>query len=368
MKPIRVLHIVTSMNMGGIENFIMNNYRNIDRTRVQFDFFKHRDTHDFFDDEIRSLGGKIYYAPPINPLKQVEYDRKVQNFFEEHKEMYSIVHSHINTFSSYPLRVAKQVGIPVRIAHAHATTNRVDFKTPFRIYTKKIINRYITDAFACSEASGKWLFSDFPYQCIPNAIDTLSYLPKEEIKEKLCSEFGVKDAFVIGMVANFSAIKNHHFIVNVFKKIVEKIPDSYLIFVGDGATREAVKKQVESLNLTNRVIFTGIRSDISDVLQVFDVFVLPSISEGFAISVLEAETLGIPCIVSTGVPADVKLFAEMNTTFLPITNEDVWVDKIISLQNEKKKNWVNEVSQTAFDIKSSAKILMDFYEHKFNTL
>lgn len=367
MEPIRVLHIVTSLNMGGIENFIMTNYRNIDRTRIQFDFLKHRDSHDYFDDEVLSLGGKIYSVPPINPLKQKQYDSDVRQFFKEYKQEYSIVHSHINTFSAYPLKIAKEEGVGVRIAHAHATTTRLDVKTPFRIYTKKVLNNFITDAFACSNDAGKWLFGDLPFTMIPNAINSEKYLFQDSIREDVRNELGIAKKFVIGVVAGLTPIKNHRFLVEIFPDILKRLPDAQLVFVGEGGARTGIERLVKALELNDRVLFTGLRNDINRVLQGFDVFALPSFSEGFPISLLEAETVGIPCIASSGVPTDVKLFDDMNTTFISIKDKNMWIEKIVSLYDAEKRCWANEVSHTQYDVKNNVNFLMEFYEQKYNS-
>lgn len=366
MEPIRVLHIVTSMNMGGIENYIMNNYRNIDRTHVQFDFLKHRDTHDFFDDEILSLGGRIYSVPPINPLKQKGYNNALKEFFKKHKGTYSIVHSHINTFSAYPLRIAKEEGIRVRIAHAHATTKKLDLKTPFRLYTKGIIVKQITEAFACSEAAGRWLFGKFPYKTLPNAIDAKRFIFDEDVRLQMREELKIENNFVIGMVANFSPIKNHEFIIKVFENVCKRIPNSKLLFVGDGSTRRKIEQQVETLGLKDKVIFAGVRKDINKLLQAVDVFVLPSFSEGFPVSALEAQTSGVPCILSTGVPKDVKILSDMETDFVSLDDFDTWVEKIVSYKNHTKKNMSAKVLQTIYDVGYSAAWLQTFYENKYN--
>lgn len=369
MDPIRVLHIVTSMNIGGIENFIMTVYRNIDRTRVQFDFLKHRDSHDFYDDEIVAMGGRIYCLPPINPLKQRLYDKAASHFFREHKETYKIVHSHINTFSAYPLRIARREGYKVLIAHAHATTKTLDIKTPFRLYTKCIITKYITDAFACSAAAGKWLFKDFSYEIIPNVIEANRFFYMESIKKDVRAELGIDNAaYIIGMVANFSAIKNHEYLVSIFSGILKEIPNSYLVFVGDGEMRSDIEDKVHRMGFDNRVVFLGQREDVPRLLQALDVFALPSITEGFSISALEAETVGVPCVLSTGIPKDVKLFSEMNTCFLPLQDKNAWIAKIVSLKDVKKKNWVQEVSETRYDAKTSSEKLLEFYEKKYKTV
>lgn len=360
MKPIRVLQVVTSMNMGGIENFLMSYYRHMDRTQVQFDFLKHRDTHDLFDDEILSMGGKIYAVPRINPLRQYHYAHEVRRFFQTHNT-YKIIHSHLNTFSAYPLRFAKEAGIPVRIAHAHAVTTKLDFRTPFRLYTKAVLPRYYTDAFACSKAGGAWLFRGKPYQLWPNAIDTNVFTQNTAVREQVRAQMHLQNAYVIGMVANFSPIKNHSFILRVFAALCQTEPNAVLLLVGDGVKKADVQRQAMELRIADKVIFTGVRTDTDRLLQAMDVFVLPSISEGFSISALEAESVGLPCVLSAGIPRDVKLFPEMQTVFLDISSIEPWVQELLALKNYPKKDWAQEIRKTPYDIENSAKQLAAFY-------
>lgn len=360
MKPIRVLQIVTSMRMGGIESFLMSHYRCIDRTQVQFDFLKHRDSHDLFDDEILSLGGHIYSVPRINPLRQCRYDREVRRFFQIHNT-YKIVHSHLNTFSAFPLKIAKEAGVPVCISHAHTVMKGLDFRTPFRLYTKAVLPRYYTDAFACSEAAGEWMFRGRPYQLWPNPIDTRLFTPNAGVRKELREQMHLQNAYVIGMVANFRPVKNHPFILRVFAALCKEEPNAVLLLVGDGSTKAAVQKLAKDLQIADKVIFTGVCTDTERLLQVMDVFVLPSVSEGFSISVLEAESVGLPCVVSSGVPRDVKLFSEMQTTFLDISDVEPWVRQILALKNYTKKSWAHEIQKTPYDVQNSAEKLMNFY-------
>lgn len=364
MKPIRVLQIVTSMNMGGIENFIMNHYRNIDRNMVQFDFLKHRDTDDLFDNEIRELGGNIYSVPAINPLHQKSYDNTLKLFFNEHN--YKIVHSHINTFSAYPLKVAKECGIPVRIAHSHAVTNKIDLKTPFRIYTKSVINKYATDAYACSVAAGKWLFGDRQFTLFPNAIDVEKFLPNNEVRASVRKELDLEGKYVICMVANFSSIKNHSFIINVFGDLLKQRPNARLMLIGNAEGNEyhnAVNK-VKELGISDNVLFLGLRNDTNRLLQAADVFVLPSISEGFPISTLEAECSGLPCILSTGVPRDIKLLDKLDTFFVELETKQ-WVEKLLETENLPRGILGREILKTDYNVKNSARKLADFYISKY---
>ncbi|MBQ4510325.1 MAG: glycosyltransferase [Clostridia bacterium] len=368
MEPIRILHIVTSMEQGGIENFIMNNYRYIDRELVQFDFLKHRDSKDWFDEEILNLGGRIYNVPSINPLKQIKYDHQVEKFFKNNRERYSIVHSHLNALSTFPLRIAKKQGIPVRIAHSHAVPTMVTYKTPIIQLSRSVINRYATDAFACSKEAGDWLFKNRKYSIIPNSIDAEKYVTDEVARKEIREEINVGDGYLIGMVASFRTIKNHSFLINVFSKVLKQIPNAYLVLVGTGKTLEEIKKQATSMNISEHVIFMGVRKDIPRILNALDAFALPSVTEGFSIATLEAETMGLPCIVSTGVPKEVKLFENMKTDFVSVKNEDDWVNKLIAMKNVQKNNFSISVSNTNYDVRKNAKDLMSFYERKFSQI
>jgi len=365
MEPIRILHIVTSMEIGGIESFLMAIYRQIDRSRIQFDFLKHRSKKGFYEEEIERLGGRIYCVPPLNPLKQLAYDRALSAFFREHKHTYPVVHAHMNTFSAFPLRIAKKEGIPVRIAHSHSVPNVVNYRTPFVTVARIGADHYATDGFACSEAAGKWMFRKRSYTLIPNAIDAQKFCPDEQSRKEIREEFGLTDGFVIGMVANFSAIKNHRFLLPVFEKVLKKIPNARLLLVGEGSCKEDIITLAQQANIQDKVIFAGKRSDIPKMLNAMDVFVLPSFTEGFPVSVLEAETAGLPCVLSAGVPTDVKIFPDMPTTFLPLDNEDLWVETICSLQDHPKKSLVNEVSDTPYHAPRGAQILTEFYEKKY---
>jgi len=361
---IRVLHVVTTMNMGGIENFIMNYYRHIDRSKVQFDFLTHRSEKGYFDDEIEQLGGRIFHVPAINPFHHFSYLKALKEFFKDHPE-YKIVHSHINTFSMFVLREAKRAGVPVRISHSHATTTKIDLKTPFRYYTKKKLTNYSTDNFACSDKAGKWLFGNKEFTFFPNSIDTEQFKYDLSTRNEVRTQLGVENNLVLGCVANFSPIKNHSFLIDVFKRVKENIPEAKLVLVGDGAERENIEKKAAELNLTDSVLLLGIRKDVSRLYQAFDEFLLCSISEGFPVSVLEAQTSGLACVLSSGVPRDVCVCD--NISFLNINSTESiseWSEKIIEYSRLKRKDNSSEIIKNGYDINDSAKKLERIYLSK----
>ena len=169
-EPIRILQVVTHMNRGGLETMLMNYYRNIDRSKVQFDFLTHRPNKGAYDDEIEKLGGIIYHAPRLYPQNYLSYFRWMHEFFNNHHE-YTIVHSHIDSMSYVPLLAAKRAGVPVRIAHSHNTKTQLDFKYPLKQYFRLRINEVCNYRFACGQQAGKYLFGDHVFTVVPNAID-----------------------------------------------------------------------------------------------------------------------------------------------------------------------------------------------------
>ena len=276
---IRVLQCVNDMHRAGLETMLMNYYRNIDRSKIQFDFLTHRPHKSDYDDEILSLGGKVYYAPRLYPQNYPKYFKWMEQFFKEHPE-YKIVHSHIDAMSYLPLKAAKKAGIPVRIAHSHNTSIDKDFKYILKQYFRSRINSVTTDFCACGEEAGKFLFGDVRYTIIPNAINISKFLFDPEIRRKKREELNIKNEFVIGHVGRLSYQKNHKFLVQIFKEFVSQNPDSVLLLVGVGEKENEIKKQVEKFGLNPKVKFLGNRTDVNELYQAMDIFVMPSFFEG----------------------------------------------------------------------------------------
>ena len=229
---IRVLHVVTYMGRGGLETMLMNYYRHIDRSKVQFDFLVHREFEADYDEEIKSLGGRIYHVSRLVPWSR-RYKAELRRFFRTHPE-YKIVHVHQDCLSSVALQCAKDCGVPVRIAHSHSSSAVKNIKYPIKLYYMKKIPRFATDLFACGKQAGDWMFSGKKYQIIRNAIDTEKYLYTTTVNKSVREELGLLGKIVIGHVGNFTPAKNHIFLLEIFKEILKKSPDSKLLLVGGG--------------------------------------------------------------------------------------------------------------------------------------
>ena len=358
-NPIRILHVVTSMERAGLETMIMNYYRHIDRNLVQFDFLVHRPYQCAYDEEILSMGGKIYHLPKLNPFSK-SYIRALDDFFANHHAEYQIVHSHLDCMAGIPLKYAAQNGIPIRIAHAHSRNQDRDLKYPLKLFFKRMIPRYANNLFACSQEAGEWMFNGHKFKIIQNAIDTKRYIYNEEICRNMRDELGINGCYVIGHVGRLTPAKNHLFLLDVFNEVHKRDSNSVLLLIGEGERRNEIEKKIVSLHLENAVYLLGSRADIPAILQAIDVFVFPSLHEGLGIAAIEAQAAGIPCVLSSCIPESCKISADVR--YLSISSHpQKWRDVILDLKNHVKHNAEYSVKINGFDITDEAKNMQEFY-------
>lgn len=356
---IRILQCVNDMHRAGLETMLMNYYRNIDRSKIQFDFLTHRPNRSDYDDEIESMGGKIYYAPRLYPQNYPTYFKYMAKFFEEHPE-YKIVHSHIDSMSYLPLLAAKKAGVPVRIAHSHNTSIDKDFKYLLKQLFRFGITSVATDYCACGQEAGRYLFGNRAYTFIPNAIDSKKFLFNAEVREKRREEFHLQDAFVVGHIGRLSYQKNHKFLVEIFAKLKQQCPNAILALVGVGEKEADIKAQVKALGLTDSVMFLGNRSDVNELYQMMDVFVMPSHFEGVPVVGIEAQFAGLPCIFSDKVPVEVK-FTDCVRFISLDQHPNYWADEILKYRDKRRSAAESELQNSIYDIRNSADGIMMFY-------
>lgn len=359
---IRVLHFIPAFNMGGMESLVMSLYRNIDRQKVQFDFLVETKNNLNVFDEIKSMGGNIYRITDVNKYNPISYISKIANFFKENGEKFNILHCHNYERGPVISYYAKKYGINHRIFHAH--TNSMDdvrFRQLKRILMR--VNNFLsTDFLASSKESGDFYFSKDKKKFIvfKNSIDVNSFTFNKEIRIKLKKELNLSDEFVIGHTGRFTYAKNHSRIIEIFKILNKKVPNSKLLLIGDGPLREELESLVDKYSLSSSVIMTGTKDNINDYLQVMDVFLLPSFFEGFCISLLEAQASGLPCIVSKNIPKEVELTNLVEKLDLE-DNNDLWVAKIEDKQSFLRINHSSSIITNGYDTKENAKKLQKFY-------
>ena len=360
-EPIRVLQVVTYMGRGGLETMLMNYYRNIDRNKVQFDFLTHRDERWDYDDEIESLGGKIYHLPKLNPFSK-SYLNALDKFFKEHKE-YQIVHCHQDCLSGVVLKVAKKNGVRFTIAHAHSASQDKNLKYFIKVLAKKNIKKYSDKMFACGEEAGKWMFETDNFEVLNNAIDTDLYTYNKEKADKVKKEFGIENKFVIGHVGRCNYPRNHKFIIDVVNEVQKVKEDSVLMLVGDGDLRAEIEQKVQDLGLSDKVIFTGVRSDVNELMQGMDMFLFPSLYEGLPVTMVEAQASGLKCIISDKVPLECKMTENVEVVKLEESPQK-WAKEVLKYEKYERQNTKEEIVKANFDIKANAKYLQEFYLNK----
>lgn len=363
-EPIRIAQIIGKWLGGGVEAVVMNYYRNIDKSKIQFDFICDDDSTNIPYEEIESLGGRVILIPPYQ--KVFKYQKELIRIFKENN--YKIVHSHINTLSVFPLRAAKKAGVPVRIAHSHSTTNKAEWKKNLmKQALRPLCKLYPTHYFCCSELAGRWLFGDKEYDkgnvfLLNNAIDLDKYKFDKKIRDAKRKELGIKkDALVIGHIGRFVQQKNHIFLIDIFNEIVKKNKDTVLLLAGQGPLMEETKAKVKELGIEKNVQFLGQRSDANELYQAFDVFLLPSLYEGLPVVGIEAQAAGLLCFLSSDMTKETKVLD--STIFMSLSNgAEEWASKLLeSYSNFKRTDTKEEISNNNFNIKLESSKLEDKY-------
>lgn len=369
-EPIRIAQIMGKMNSGGVESVVMNYYRNIDKNKVQFDFIVDEDSKNIPKEEIENMGGKIILVPPYKNI--LSYMNILKNILR--KGNYKIVHSHLNTLSVFSLYAAKMANVSVRIAHSHSTSNKKEWKKNILKNILKLFSKVnATHYFCCSELAGRWLFGDKAYdndevKLINNAIDVDKFIYNEEIRNIVRKEFDFENKFVIGHVGRFVDQKNHTGLIDIFNEIYKANKESILLLAGDGPLLKSIRDKVDSLNLTDAVKFLGVRSDINNIMQCIDVFLLPSLYEGLPVVGVEAQASGSLCILSSNMTKETKVIE--TTKFLPISDEPkAWAKYILEeYKNFKRKDTKQEIINSNFEIKSEATKLQNDYLKLYRNL
>lgn len=357
-EPIRVAHVMGKMVGGGVEQVVMNYYRHIDRSKVQFDFLVDADSTLVPTEEIESLGGRVFVVPPYQNV--LEYQQALKSLFRV--QGWEIVHSHINALSVFPLRAAKKVGVPVRIAHSHSTSGKGEYaKNALKAVLRTQANRYPTHRFACSELAGKWLFGEKrDYALFYNAIDLDSFAFDAEKRRRTRDALGIPEAtFVVGHIGRFMTQKNHSFLVAVFAKFNELVPDSLLLLAGNGELMAQTEELAAKLGIADRVRFLGYRSDSDCLYQAFDCFVLPSLYEGLPLVAVEAQRAGLRCLLSTAITREVALTD--GAEFLHIDSVDEWVRALETVSEKRDRIDALVGLFAAYDIADASSRLQDYY-------
>lgn len=364
-EPIRVLHVIGIMNRGGAETMIMNLYRHIDRSKVQFDFVENSREPAAFDEEILSLGGRIYRCPHYNGKNHFTYVKWWNDFFKAHPKEYPIVHGHLGSTASIYLSVAKKYGA-YAIAHSHNSGADRGVKT--LLYKVMSYNtRNVADYFfACSTPAGIDRFGNKivrggHYSLLNNAIETDTFVYGDSVRKGVRRQLGFADELVIGHVGRFNPQKNHPFLMDIFAALLKKESNAVLLLVGGGEGMSQIRKKAQKLGIAEHVHFLGVRSDVADLMQAMDVFVFPSLYEGLPVTMVEAQTAGLPCIISDKVPSECILTEGLVDIMTLSASPEAWAEKILAKRAIPRTDRRAEIVAHGFDITTEAVKLQEFY-------
>ena len=333
---IKVLVFGMTENPGGVESVIMNYYRHIDRTRIQFDFLCNSYEKVAYEDELLALGGHTFHFP-ARSKNYLAYRRELTRFFREHAAEYGAIWVNICSLANIDyLKLAKQYGIPKRIIHSHNSANMDSrLRGMLHQHNKKQINRYATDFWACSEEAARWFYP--PEIChraviLHNAIDVKRMTFDENGRETVRRQLGWQDQFVIGNVGRLHFEKNQRFAIEIMAELIRKDSSMRLVLVGQGDDEGELREQIAREGLEEYVCMAGVQSNIRDWLSSFDLFVFPSVFEGLPVAAMEAQANGVPVLASeTVIPDEVRMNG--NLKFLNLRQSpEVWADAVIEMK------------------------------------
>ncbi|WP_286782847.1 glycosyltransferase [Streptococcus sp. UBA4344] len=363
-SQIRVLMILPTFNYsGGIESFVMNNLRHLNMKEFQIDILSHDVNALDYVSEVENFGGKVFLLPKFSPKNFSIIKSNYVDILS--KNQYDVVHCHMANAAFLYLKYAQKYKVPVRILHSHQNKAADTLIHSLRnIPLLAVGKKYANHCMACTALAGDFLFPNHQYDIVRNAIDYSAYIFDGDRRVALRKKFGfLKTDIVIGHTGRLTSQKNQIFLLSILEKLSLQNPNYKLVLVGGGEDRELLEKKVIKHDLSEKVKFLGDRNDIPELLQVFDLFVFPSIYEGLGISILEAQANGLFCVTSTGVPEDADISA--NIVHLDLKQGvEMWCEVIARIDISKRSEEV--VLDPKYDIIKNADILTGLYRRFLN--
>lgn len=357
---VKVLYVNGNvMKRGGIEAFMMNYFRSIDKTKVKIDFLVHGYGKGVYDDEIIAAGSAIHHVP-TKSKHPIRYAKELKRILVSEK--YDIIHSHLDAMSGWVLKIAKECGVPVRIAHSHNTDHLTNNKLKRIVndFAKKQIPLYATDLFACSRMAGEWLFGrDAKFFVVKNALPINKFKFDYSMRREIRNEHGWNDKIILGHVGRFDYQKNQEFLIELLQRLLNASSDYRLVFIGAGDDMENIKVLAEQKGVLEKCYFMGSRSDVNNYYNAFDIFLLPSRFEGLGIVAIEAQVNGLPSVVSNGVPEEAVLCE--NVIRLDLAKIQEWEKTVLNINLERNEANAIAVERAGYSIEKEAAWIEDFY-------
>ena len=329
-EPIRVLQVFAALDSGGVSNYVMNLYREIDTDKVQFDFAMTAGEKSLYDEEVLARGGRIFYFDTKQSLIA-----NLRSILREQGPFHA-VHSHVFFYSGLVLAQARKAHVPIRIAHAH-NAHTGESRSPARLAYETgmqgLIRLHATHLLGCSGKAcryvfGKGIMRDPRAAVIPDGINCgrFAYNPVE--RDRIRQEYGLTDRYVIGHVGHFNPAKNHEKILTVFREVCRHRENAALLLVGEGELETDVRNKVTEMGLAEKVIFAGAHKNVERYYQAMDVFLFPSRYEGFGMAMVEAQASGLACVASDVVPRETNV--DGRAVYLSLEEKDsLWAERLL---------------------------------------
>lgn len=357
MKKIKIAQVVGNARAGGVISCVLNFYRNIDRDRFQFDFYTYGPSS--HDKEIMELGGRVFYIPDV--LSFFKSVSAMKSHFK--KENYYAVHAHLTSLSFVPLLAAKRVGVENRICHAHSTSHKSEKVWLVKNTLKHISKLYPTRLAGCSKLSNNWLYGKKKGEdafLLRNAIDLTRFRPDAERGAEMKAELGLEGKKVVGCICRFEFQKNIPFLIDAFASLLLEDKNAHLVLVGGGSEEKEILEKIVNYGISENVHILRETQKPEDYFAAFDLFVLPSRFEGLPLVAVEAQAMGIPCLLSDLITDEVNVTGECR--FLSIQSFGAWAEKMLDmLASAKRYDAMDKITAAGYDIKRESKRLEEFY-------
>lgn len=362
----RVAVIMGKMHSGGKKNLVMEYYRNIDKSKVQFDFFCDIDSNAIPQQEIERLGGRVYQIAPYQHIfKNMSQMKAICK-----KNKYKIMHAYNGTMNLFSMFVGWQCGIPIRISESISMAHSADKKTILKNILKPFSKMFATNFMANGEACGRWQFGDKLFdegkvRVFKTIINTDVNKYDEKLRNATRKEYGIENNIVIGHIGRLTEQKNTLFIIDIFHALVKKEPKAKLLVIGDGNLREAMLAKIDEYGIKDDVLYLGRREDIAQFYNAMDCFLLPSLYEGLPVVGVEAENCGLPIFFSTEIPKESSACDDLGVFISLEKTPDEWADAILQAVNKNmsvRKGKTEEIKAAGFDSRIEANKLLEYYE------
>lgn len=352
----RLLCIISSLDIGGAETFLMKLFRSIDRSKYIMDFCVNVKGKGFYDDEVRKLGGIIHYVTPKSSNVRA-FRKELFNIVQKNEYDY-VLRVTSNGMGFYDLKIAKSAGASKCIARSSNSSDGDGIRVRLAHRLGRILyQRYVDVKIAPSDLAAIYTFGLSSYKAgeviiLHNGIDTNEYCFSEAGRLQIRKELGIdKNAFVVGHIGRFVKQKNHLFLIDIINEVQKLNGNSKLLLIGDGELKQLISETVRKYQLTDKVIFAGVRRDIPSCLSAMDVFVFPSLYEGMPNTIVEAQATGLPCIISDSITREANITGFVKFKSLEATAKD-WANEVTGIKINKRDNVKHFFVDAGYDIDS----------------